>query len=406
MDVDEREDEGRRLDTFDAGDPEIRAALVEALVRADRLAALGRFAPGVQHELNNPLTAIVAFAQLLRRNPDLPAEMQRDAELLIDEAERSRRLIEIVLNYIRPRPPERHPTKLRPLLDSVAALAAYELMRYDIALTIDVPDTIPAIPIDRGQIRQVLLGLVANAVEAIASTGGAGSITIQARDEMSGVVNLTVSDDGPGIEDGRTTAAFEPFATTRTDRNAPGLGLAIARALVDAHGGRLTHDPRPRGRGAVFTVTLPTGGGTETKPTDDAPEAAPPQTVAAGRVLVLDDDPAIRRFLEKALRLAGREAVVASSGNQAVELATDPSVSLVICDQRMADMTGTDVHREIAQRRPDLERRFVLMTGDVDNPMLRAFAAEHSTPLLAKPFTLEDLAQVLSDFDPEASQAG
>ena len=390
----------RHLSAFDAADPEVRAALVEALVQADRMAALGRFAPGIQHELNNPLTAIVAFAQLLRKNADLPTEMQRDAELLVDEAERTRRMVETLLNYLRPRPPERHPTKLRPLVDTLSGLAAYELLRHTITLTVDVPDTIPAVPIDRSQIQQVILGLVANAVEAIASSGGPGAITIQASDETPGFVRLTVTDDGPGIDPARSETVFEPFVTSRVDRGAAGVGLAVAHALVDGHGGRLTHAARSHGTGSVFTVELPL---TAEEAAAGAPEPDPTVVAggagaAQGRVLVLDDEPAIRRFLEKALRVSDREAVVATSGSEAIELAMDPTIDLVICDQRMADMTGTEVYRAIATRRTDLA--FVLMTGDVDNAQLRAFAAEHGVPLLAKPFTLEDLAGILRETDP------
>jgi CheY-like chemotaxis protein len=392
------EGQGRGLDAFDADDPAVRAALVEALIRADRIAALTRFAAGVQHELNNPLTAIVAFAQLIRKNPDLPAEMQRDAELLIDEAERTRHLVETLLNYVRPRPPERHPTRLRPLVDSVAALAAYELLRHNVTLTIDIPDTIPAVPIDRGQIQQVILGLVANAIESIASRGGPGAVTIQASaSEPPSSVVVTIADDGPGIDPTGAEAIFEPFDSSRDGGMAAGLGLAVGRALVAAHGGRLSHRPSSHGSGAVFTVELPLGAVdvARERPPERSATVAP--DAAASRVLVLDDEPAIRRFLEKALRISGHEGVVATSGSQAIELAMDPTIGLVICDQRMADMSGTEVYGAIAARRPDLGSRFVLMTGDVDSVELRAFAAEHGMPLLAKPFTLEDLATVLRE---------
>ena len=397
--------DARELDAFDAADPVVRSALVDALVRADRMAAVGRVAPGVQHELNNPLTAIVAFAELIRRNPGLPADMQRDADLLIVEAERTRRLVETLLNYLRPRPPERHPTKLRPLVDSVAELASYELMRYAISLTIDVPDTIPAVPIDRSQIQHVLLGLVANAIEAIGRSGGPGAVTISASD-APGTVSLAVSDDGPGIDPSRADAAFQPFVTSREDRAAAGLGLAVGRAIVEAHGGTLSHAPRSHGSGSVFTVELPLTAMSDqpaaTPATATAATTVPSEEGTKGRVLVLDDEPAIRRFLEKALRLAGREAVVATSGSQAVELAMDPTIGLVICDQRMADMSGTDVYRAIVARRPALGGRFVVMTGDVDNAQLRAFAEEHGAPLLAKPFTLEDLARLLRETEQNA----
>jgi CheY-like chemotaxis protein len=397
--------EGRGLDAFDADDPAVRAALVAALIRADRVTALGRFAPGVQHELNNPLTAIVAFAQLIRKNPDLPAEMERDAELLIDEAERTRRLVETLLNYVRPRPPERHPTRIRPLVDSVAELAKYELMRHNVTLTIDIPDEVPVVPIDRGQIQQVLLGLVANGIEAIESTGTPGTITIRATDaETPGFVAMIVGDDGPGIDPARADTVFAPFSSSRDDRGAAGLGLAVSRAIVQAHGGRLTYGSQAQGPGAVLTLELPLGATEATsgaRPMAPGPAAA---NKAVARVLVLDDEPAIRRFLEKALRISGREGVVATSGSQAIELAMDTTIGVVICDHRMADMTGTQVYRAIAARRPDLGGRFVLMTGDVDSNELRTFAAENGIPLLAKPFTLEDLAGVLRDVEGAGSK--
>lgn len=389
------------LGAFDATDPGIRTALVEELIRANRIAALGRFAPGVQHELNNPLTAIVAFAQLIRRNPDLPADMQRDAELLIDEAERTRRLVETLLNYVRPRPPERHPTRLRPLIDSVTALASYELLRYSITLTVDIPDSVPAVPIDRSLLQQVLLGLVANAIEAVSVTGEPGAIAVQAfGGETPGSVRVTVSDTGPGVDEAIEDDVFEPFVTTKSDRTAAGLGLPVSRAIVEAHGGRLSLGPRAQGRGATFTLELPLGEGAVTTGKPETVEATATTEQAGTRVLVLDDEPSIRRFLEKAIRVTGRDALVATSGSEAVGLAMDPSVGLVICDQRMADMTGIDVYRAIVGRRPDLGSRFVLMTGDVDSVQLRAFAAEHGTPLLAKPFTLDDLATIVREMLP------
>ena len=386
-------------DALRDAEPETRATLIRELEHADRLNALSRFASGIQHELNNPLTAIVAFGQLIRQSPELPPDLQRDAELLGAEADRTRRLVETLLNYLRPRPPERHPTHLRPLIESVATLVAYDLLRHSIVLTVNVADGVPVVAIDRAQLQQALLDLVANAIEAIASTGAPGAITIEAV-EAGGSVRLTVSDDGPGVDPALDARLFDPFVTTRSDRDAAGLGLTIARRVVEGHGGRLSRRTDAPHGDAVFTIELPStiDGARERTARAVAPRV--PGKRSGARVLVLDDEPAIRRFLEKAVRIAGREPVVARSGAEAIDLAADASIGLVITDQRMSDMTGLDVYRAVVARRPDLADRFVLTTGDVESHQLQEFAAEHGTPILGKPFTIDELKAIVGRMSP------
>ena len=123
--------------------------------------------------------------------------------------------------------------------------------------------------------------------------------------------------------------------------------------------------------------------------------------MTTSRVLIVDDDPAIRRFLERAVGLNGRAATSVASSVEAIERASDPAIGLVVCDQRLAAGTGIDLYRTVTHRRPDLAHRFVLMTGDVDSDDVRAFAADSDGAILPKPFDLAAIGRLLERYPPD-----
>jgi len=373
--------------------------LPAVLVDAQKMEAIGTLAAGVAHELNNPLAAIVAFADLLRRDERLPADMRADAEQLVAEAGRTRRIISNLLEFARRRPPERHPTALRALVTSVVELVSYSLRDGRIAIAVDLDGDLPLVELDRPQLQQVLVNLTLNAVQAL-SADGHGRVVIRGG-VVPGVsaerVWIAVEDDGPGVAEEDRDRLFQPFFTTRTAGEGAGplsgLGLAVSRAIVEAHGGSLGFEEPESGRGARFVVDLPIHASAERRPVtgedrEAVPAPAPAAEPARRRVLVLDDEPSIRAFLGKALPAHGIEVITAASGSEALELARTMRFDAMLCDHRMAGMGGPAVYRALERENPALAAHFVFMTGDVQDPELRAFAAERAITLLAKPFDL------------------
>jgi CheY-like chemotaxis protein len=358
-------------------DPGRVGSVADETIRAQKLDAVARLVPGITHELNNPLAAIVGFAELLRTDPRLPDDMRKQAELLGGETARTRQLVHVLLDFLRAQPPERQPSSIRALVDAALALHAYRLETSSLEVRVECPDDLPLVEIDRGQIQLVLVNLLQAALDVIAAGGGSpGRLTIVAV-PAGGTVRLSIGHDGAD-------------ATRDRDRE---LAWQVSSALVAAHGGRLVREPGSGGRGTTVSVTLPSGGRPE--PREAAAPAAGDAAPHPMRVLVLDDEPPIALLLERWLRGSGYEPAVATSGQEAVELVRATPFDAVLCDHRMTGMSGTEVVEEIVAVRPELERRIVFMSGDVFNPELRAFVERHGMGLLAKPFDRDTVQRAL-----------
>ncbi len=376
-------------------DPAPEGGLDPILLRAQRMDGLGRLAGGLAHDLANPMAAIMAFGQLLQRDPRLPAATGHDAALLGREAAKAHRLIQTVLEYVRHRPPDPQPQHLRPIIDAVLDLQAFALVSGAVEVHVEVPADLPPVPAVRAQVLQALLNLTANAIEALSANGG-GRLVVRAGLVQSGTaVRVQVADNGPGVAAADQHRIFEPGFTTKPDGR-DGMGLPVARSIVAAHLGRIGFEPGPQG-GAVFTIELPAGSGhgagsgaeaqVRAGPADDAPAQG------VGRlVLVVDDQPALRRMLGKALETPGLTVLAVADAKEALAVIRGGApIAAVLCDLRMPGMSGFELFEIVAIEQPALAARFALMSGDVVDAALRRFAGERGIQLLAKPF---DLAQI------------
>ena len=418
-----------------------RQRLLDELVQAQKMETVGILVSGVAHELNNPIAAILGLSELIRRDPALPPDLRDTATLLLEEADRARRIVNTFLDFIRPRPPERHPTPVRPLLDTIQELQSYS-QRSGIDWSITVEPDLPRVAVDRSQLQQVLLNLTTNAIQAMLHDRPAGRLELAATrgraPDGRATVRISVTDDGPGVPAQDRARLFVPFFTTKEPGEGTGLGLSVSFDIVRRHDGRLSYEPAPHARGARFVVELPalpaadatrdrtapdeTSAAVDTKrvPPDaprqaatlDAKKLAPPTgtdrlsadapTARLGRVLVLDDVESMRTLLDKALRRAGYETVVVSDGATAVVVAGAQSIDVFLVDHRMAGLSGIDVHEALVKRNPTLARRWIFMSGDVLNPVLLEFAESRGIRLLAKPFDLDTVIQAVRDTVEEA----
>jgi two-component system sensor histidine kinase HydH len=225
------------------------------LIEAQRMDLVGRLAPGISHELANPFSALMAFSTLIATDARLPADVRADAEAVGRQAELAHLRTRALLDFVRHRPPERHPTSLLPLVQSVIDLLSYALTARSIDVAVVVDPELPPVPLDRPMVQQALFNLVLNSLDALDLAGG-GRITIRASARSSGLVRLEVIDDGPGPDRSLGGSIYEPAVTTRGGDHR-GLGLPVARSIAEAHGGTLSHEPGADGRGVVFAVDLP-----------------------------------------------------------------------------------------------------------------------------------------------------
>ena len=402
-----------------------RDRLGQELLQAQKMEAIGLLVAGVAHELNNPLASILAFSQLIRTDQSLPLELHHQADLLIQEARRTHRIVKGLLDFARQRPPERLPTSLREIVDEVLGLQSYTFAPGRLEAIVDIPDDIPAIPIDRAQMQQVLVNLTLNAAQAIRSRSERGTIRIVAAtattDEGEEVVRLSITDDGPGIPAELRSRLFVPFFTTKAPGEGTGLGLSVSFGIVVGHGGMLRHESGPGGIGTTFIVELPvrqangpptavqsvaalaaaaTAPDPDPSPDSVPDQAAPaeagsPSTASGQRILVLDDESSIRDFLARILRRRGYEPVSAVDGASALEIVRADPPEAILCDNRMAGMSGIAFHEAVEAIDPGLARRFAFMSGDVLNPELHDFAVARGLVLLAKPFDMESVARTV-----------
>ncbi len=368
---------------------DLRARLVET----ERLAAVGELVAGVAHEVNNPLSSISAFAQLLLRDPTLP-EVHRDSiEVIRSETARASQVVKDLLAFARRSDHRREALDLDTLVERTLRLRGFQLTDANVAVDLDLDGALPPVVADARQLQQVVLNLVTNAVQAMAPLGG-GTLRIATR-ALQGSVVLEIGDTGPGIAPAARPHVFEPFFTTKGEGEGTGLGLSVSYGIITAHGGSIgvadTSD-----HGTTMVVSLPTAatGLPGTGAAGEVPVAAVRSPLAGLRVLVVDDEEMLRTVLDRFAALRGFSIVPAGSGEEALTVLEKTSVDAIVCDLRMPGMDGSALHEVLRRDRPGLAARTVFMTGDVTGRAVRGGAIGRQ-PVLMKPFSLDRLEEVL-----------
>ncbi len=361
------------------------------LMESDRLAAVGELVAGVAHEVNNPLSSISAFAQLLLRDGGLNAGQRDSIEVIKSETLRASQVVKDLLAFARRSEPQREPLDLNAVIQRTLRLRGYQLTSNKIHVETDLANELPPVVGDARQLQQVCLNLVTNAIQAMATTGAPGTLSITTKREGPHVV-LEMHDTGPGIPDGAKAHIFEPFFTTKGEGEGTGLGLSVSYGIVTSHGGTI-EVPSTSSAGTTFRVTLPSAG--ESPLVDDAVEAgfSPRSALAGIRLLFIDDEPALRSGVQAFGVLRGFTVLTAANGAEGLEVARTESVDAVVVDLHMPGMDGTAFHEKLRRERPGLAARTVFITGDVISTSARTSAIRQ--PVLTKPFALERLEETL-----------
>jgi two-component system NtrC family sensor kinase len=367
-----------------------RRRLQEQLFQSEKMSAIGQLIAGVAHELNNPLTSVVGFADFLAEQAQTPAALKEPLEVLRSEAERASTVVKNLLRFARKHDPERKRLPVKPVVESVASLLRGQLLAQNIELQLDFEADLPELDLDPQRLTQVLLNLVNNSAQAITTLGRPGVILLRARHWHGGVA-IDVRDDGPGMDPDVAAQAFDPFFTTKPEGRGTGLGLPIAQGIVREHGGQIALATKP-GAGATFTIELPHA----TAPRRSDPAVAVPVAQRALKVLVVDDEPHILHYLRATLESWGHEVVTAGDGAAGLESARERPWDVIVTDLRMPKVSGREFYEALAAERPQLAQRVVFSTGDTVRGDTLAFLESQGRPVLHKPFSLSDLRSALA----------
>ncbi|TAK15528.1 MAG: PAS domain-containing hybrid sensor histidine kinase/response regulator [Acidobacteria bacterium] len=370
--------------------------LYHQLLQAEKLAALGQTMSGVAHELNNPLATVLACAERLTGKP-LDETTRRDLDAIHNAAERAARIVRNLQTFARKRHTTRTMVDLNHVVRDTLALRAYEQRVANVVILEALASGLPQVFADPHQIQQVLLNLIINAEQAMIGAHGRGTLILRSWHEPEhDCVKLEVSDDGPGIPADVQAKIFDPFFTTKEVGKGTGLGLTVAYAIAQEHGGTLSVASIPGsagGRGAAFTLELPVGGNS-LRMSAPIPARPAPEVPKGTRALVVEDEAALGTAVADALGDAGFVVDRATNGEDALALIDRQSYDLVVCDLKMPKLDGPSLYRRLAVTRPALSKRMVFVTGDVAGTEAERFLEESGCRWLAKPFRLRDLVRV------------
>jgi signal transduction histidine kinase len=221
---------------------------------ASRLASVGEMASGIAHEINNPLTAVIGFAQLLM-DADLPDSIKEDLVIIHKEAQRAAGVARNLLTFARKHAPAKQSTDINSIIEGVLSLRAYEQNVSNIEINTKLAEDLPEVLADYSQLQQVFINIILNAEAAMLEASNGGKLTITTQ-RFNHSVRASFADNGPGIEKENLDRIFDPFFTTKEVGKGTGLGLSVCHGIIAEHGGKIYARSKP-GNGATFFVELP-----------------------------------------------------------------------------------------------------------------------------------------------------
>ncbi len=365
------------------------------LIQSEKLSGIGEFVAGVAHELNNPLTSVMGFAELLQQM-DMPEQSRRYLDVIFKSAKRCQKIVQSLLSFARRHAPERKVLCVNEIVESAVEILQYQMRTSNIEVVTRFDAGLPATEIDPHQMQQVFLNIINNARQAMEGqkTKGLLRITTESAD---GRVRVTFQDNGPGIPPENLKKIFNPFFTTKEVGKGTGLGLSLCYGIVSEHGGTITPQSAP-GKGASFVIELPiskTAAGPVEKKSSGPVPAQPVDEGVGKRVLVIDDEDSILQMIREALTLHGYKVDVARDGEAALRRLGQYHYDLALCDWKMPGLNGQQIYERLEVADPEMSQRVIFITGDVVNEKTQEFLRARHKVCLSKPFTLGDFRSAI-----------
>ncbi len=395
-----------KLEIIDRERAEAENARLEAqLIQAQKMEAVGRLAGGVAHDINNMLTVIKGSSEVMLIDTPTGSDSWNDLKTILAACKRGQELTQNLLGFARQGKYRRERIRINSLITDVLNFLK-RTMPKKIRVSTDLASSLREIEGDPGQMNQVFVNLVLNAVDAIEDSG---SIRIRTEPEhidspkkerevtveTGDYIKITVADDGGGMDRETVQKAFEPFFTRKRPGEGPGLGLSMVYGTVKNHGGYVFIRSRV-GEGTEVAIYLPVCK-TDSIPSGDDFSKKVHLTSGVGTVLLVDDEPLVRRSGERILKTLGYDVIHAENGKVAVEQYQQhrDKISLVILDLLMPVMDGEEAFRALKEIDPDIKVLFAsgYSKDEVANDLLKCGA----TSFVEKPFSLDEISRILEE---------
>ncbi len=370
----------------------------EKMARSERMSAFGIFVGGAAHELNNPLTAVLGYSQLLAGR-QLPEDLKEPLRKIEAGATRCKAIVENLLVFSRRGKPEKRPEHINRLVRAAILESSADASVAGVDIETQLGEPLPLVEVNAEEIVQALVAVLDNAIRAAGALTGKRAVRVRTSTE-DGFIKVDVCDTGPGIPREILPKIFDPFFGTRGVGQGKGLGLSVAYGIVRSHAGSLSARNLPDG-GASLTIRMPCGALVEPETAGDPapdgeqrPRAGSAPRRRNARILIVDDEPVVLDLLTDLLAPL-YEVETASNGRDGLSRLSRESYDLIILDIKMPDMTGRQMYEALLAMRPSAAERVVFTTGDIVHEETHRFLERVGNPCLAKPFSLEALTDLV-----------
>ena len=366
---------------------EEKKQLQQELDVSSRLALIGEMASGIAHEINNPLTGVIGFAQLLM-NRDVPDDIKEGLGVINSEAQRVAKIVSGLLTFAHQHKPGQESVDVNELILEILKLRSYEMEVHNIKVTNQLAPDLPSTIADGSQLQQVFLNIIINAEQIMIEAHGGGKLYVKT-ERLNDSIRISFNDDGPGISKENLNKIFNPFFTTKGVGKGTGLGLSVCHGIVTRHKGKIYAESEP-GKGATFVVELSAAADAKQEGKLEI-NGIEPSNREGTTILVVDDEKAILAFLNHLLSEWGYEVKTVDNASDALDRIKNEGYSVILLDINMPNMSGIELYQHIKDIRTALVRRVIFITGDVMEETTNDFLMKNEVPNIAKPIDIDKL---------------
>lgn len=376
----------------------------DRIFHIEKMAGLGKMFVSMANELNNLLSGIIGYTELLVDNSECPVAVKRELEVISRQSHRTYTIIKGLLAFSHLQKIEREPIQINETLEYIVSLKKHYLMFDNIILSLECDKNLPQITGNSDSLQHLFINLINNAHQALKNYNGERKLIIKT-ERKKGYVQIVFRDTGPGVPLELHERLFEPFFSTWGEKESLGLGLATSYGIVSEHGGNLYYDKEQAASGgAVFVVELPVkkqmakapakilnnGRKQSIEKTDDREISEKKK-----RILLVDDSDSVLGMLCDALSSEGFDVISTTSGEKALEMIEVENYDLIITDMKMPVVSGIHLYSFIENEKPHLLDKIVFITGDIIDSTTRSFLKTIDNPYFTKPFDVRKFISII-----------